>query len=204
VFTSHATNLVPGDTNAETDIFVHNLKTQVTRRVSLASGGVQSTGGTKGWAALRPSISANGRVVAFSSNANNLVTPRPTHQYHWYVTNLVTGKTELVDRIRDGSPSAQGAGWGIVSPDGRFVVFASPDANIGRGDTNAAVDVFVRDLKTGTTRRVSVTTRGVQGNGASTGALATTPGAAVVAFQSEATNLVSNDTNGVADVFTHR
>ena len=87
-----------------------------------------------------------------------------------------------------------------ISADGRFVAFDSEATNLVPGDTNDASDVFVRDRQTGTTRRVSVSSGGAQGNGASFDPAISADGR-FVAFNSDATNLVPGDTNGAADVF---
>ena len=87
-----------------------------------------------------------------------------------------------------------------ISADGRFVAFSSDATNLVPGDTNGTADVFVRDRQTGTTRRVSVGPGGAQGNGDSVDPALSADGR-FVAFESDATNLVPGDTNGVDDVF---
>jgi Tol biopolymer transport system component len=201
-FTSSARNLVAGDTNGVSDIFVHDLLRHVTRRVSLRTGGAQATTGYKGTGSYAPTISANGRVLAFGSASYDLVpTNNPLHQFDSYVVNLDTGVTQLAEHTLDGGPTPGGSSASI-SPDGRFVVLGTGDQLVA-GDTNSANDVFVRDLRTNRTVRVSVTSRGTQANGSSSGGVAA-DGGRVVAFNSEATNLVARDTNGAVDVFTHR
>jgi Tol biopolymer transport system component len=201
-FASTATNLVTDDTNGVGDIFVHDLTTSVTRRVSLTSAGQQVTTGFKGSGSFSPSISHDGKVVAFLSNSYSLV-PNASHlhQIDSYVVNLNTGVMRRVEKTFDGAETARGADSPSVSPDGRFVLFSSSDANVVSGDTNANSDVFVRDLRTGRTRLVSVGRHGAQADGGSGNPVASS-GAAVVAFDSTATNLVANDTNGVNDIFT--
>src|SRR5439155_287868 len=89
-----------------------------------------------------------------------------------------------------------------VSADGRFVAFASFADNLVIGDTNGASDVFVRDRVAGTTTRVNVSTAGVQAD-ADSFDLALSADGRVIAFRSNADNLVANDTNSAADVFVH-
>jgi Tol biopolymer transport system component len=102
---------------------------------------------------------------------------------------------------RTGGPANNSSRLDAITPDGRFVLFDSRASNLVRGDTNRAQDVFVRNLATGRTRRVSVGWRGQQANGASQGN-AITPDGRFILFTSTATNLVRHpDTNGVADVF---
>jgi len=96
--------------------------------------------------------------------------------------------------------------YGDMTPDGRFVVFASAASNLVPGDTNGVGDVFVRDRRTGVTERVSVGARGVQGNGDSNFlGIATAPAISdngrYVAFKSDASNLVKGDRNQLTDVF---
>src|SRR5881296_2513689 len=87
-----------------------------------------------------------------------------------------------------------------LSADGRFVAFDSAATNLVTGDTNGVSDVFVHDRQTGTTERVSVASDGTESNAASLGSALSADGR-FVAFQSDATDLVASDTNGVTDVF---
>jgi TolB protein len=106
------------------------------------------------------------------------------------------GTTEWVS-IPSGGGRGGGSDRPAISADGRFVAFDSYAADLVRGDTNGALDVFVRDRKTGTTRRVSMSWNGKQGDGASGGA-AISAGGRFVAFDSAATNLVPGDTNAAS------
>jgi Tol biopolymer transport system component len=200
-FASTATNLVTDDTNGVGDIFVHDLRTSVTRRVSLTSAGQQVTTGNRGSGSFSPSISHDGKVVAFVSNSFTLV-PNASHlhQLDSYVVNLNTRVMRRVEKTFDGAETANGARRASVSPDGHFVVFSSADANVVAGDTNGKADVFARDLTTDQTSLVSVNGNGTQSDGYSDSPVASS-GATVVAFDSNATNLMTNDTNGVSDVF---
>jgi Tol biopolymer transport system component len=208
-FTSYSTNLVRRDTNRLSDVFVHNLTTHVTSRVSLATGGKQVNTGVAGRGSFAPTISANGRVVAFVSASYTLVPQRkPVHTLDGYVVNLDTHVTRLAERTLNGRPGQSGTIDPAISPDGRFVVFRSDDGNLVPADTNGLGDVFVRDLKTNKTVRVSVKSTGRQvttneGTEDVSRSVASS-GAAVVAFESSATDLVPNDTNHQPDVFTHR
>jgi len=195
-FESAATNLVGGDTNGLTDIFVKNRKTGKTHRVSLRSNGAQPNATSS-----FTDISPNGRYVTFTSSATNLVAGD---------TNAV-GDVFLHDRnnkkTRRVSIGAAGEGNGAsllssVSNKGQ-VVFASVATNLVGGDTNGAIDVFVRNTSPSNTRRISISTAGVQGNSGSPTSWSPHISASgrYVAFESAATNLVANDTNGVSDVF---
>ena len=194
-FTSAATNLVSGDTNGYADIFVHDSETGVTTRVSVASDGSQSNDLSDS-----PSISADGRFVAFRSNATNLVGGDTNHEQDVFVHNRATGQTELVSVASDG---AQGNDWSAspsISADGRYVAFVSSATNLVSKDTNGTKDIFIRDQQTGATTRTSVAWGGLQSNGPSDSPSISADGR-FVAFKSNATNLVSEDTNDYADIF---
>ncbi len=193
-FTSLATNLVPGDTNGTWDIFVHDRQSGATERVSVATGGAQGNS-----ASGIPSISRNGRYVAFESMASNLV-PGDTNNFQdVFVRDLRSGTTERVSVATGGTQSSGNAGWASISSDGRYVAFNSTAADLVPGDTNGAWDDFVHDRLSGTTERVSVATGGAQGDGYS-GIASISGDGRYVAFMSGASNLVPGDV-GYEDVF---
>jgi Tol biopolymer transport system component len=198
-FMSYTSMLVPGDTNNAPDVFVHDLLTGQTTRVSVDSAGLEANGGSD-WCAL----SADGRHVAFMSNATNLVAGDTNGVADVFVHDLLTGQTTCVSVDSTGAPgdAASGNWYGnfSVSPDGRSVAFGSAATNLVAGDTNGASDVFVRDLLTGQTTRVSVDAAGAQGNGPSNSPSFSGDGF-LLGFDSSATNLVAGDSNGQADVF---
>src|SRR4051812_35146460 len=154
VFDSHASNLVADDTNGWADVFVRDLMTGVTRRVS-----VTSSEGQANRARLFAAVSADGRYVAFASDASNLVAGDTNHTGDVFVRDLVKGVTRRVSvSSNEGQTTREGwSGDGALSADGRYVVFSSAASNLVPGDTNHRRDVFVRDLMKGVTRRVSVT-----------------------------------------------
>ena len=132
-------NLVQGDTNGVSDIFVRDRKTGTTTRVSVATGGTQGTG-----VSTDPAISADGRYVAFSSEATNLVQGDTNGVSDIFVRDRKTGTTT---RVSVSSSGAQGDGESIIpaiSADGRFVAFYSWATNLVQGDTNGVSDIFVR------------------------------------------------------------
>src|SRR5438093_242361 len=201
-FVSSATSLVAGDTNGATDVFVHDRQTGTTERVSVGSGGgTQGTGNSGGFFAF-PALSGDGRLVAFQSDATNLVAGDTNGATDVFVHDRQTGTTERVS-VASGGRQGNGTSAGpALSADGRFVAFYSTATNLVAGDTNGATDVFVRDRQTGTTERASVASGGTQGNGSSAGPVLSADGG-LVAFHSTATNLVAGDANGAYDVFVH-
>ena len=166
--------------------------------VSLADNGDQSN-----QAVVSPQISANGRYVAFVSSASNLVRGDTNDTWDVFVRDLRGGTTKRVSVSGTGAQSDGQAHGAEISADGRYVAFSSYATNLVPGDTNDSSDVFVRDLVTGTTSRVSVTSTGEQANGFSAFSMAISADGRYVLFDSEATNLVPGDTNGVRDIFVH-
>jgi hypothetical protein len=196
-FESGASNLVPGDTNRHEDVFVHDRQTGQTRRVSVSSTGAQSNN-----ASHVPFLSGDGRFVAFHSSANTLVPGDTNATNDCFVHDLTTG---LTSRVSVDSAGGQGNAWShgsSISADGRYAAFFSHSDNLVPGDTNLKQDAFVHDRLSGQTRRVSVDSSGVQGDGDSLSAFVSADGR-FVAFDSAAGNLVPGDTNQRWDAFVH-
>ena len=199
-FASDATNLVPGDTNAQPDMFVRDRTTGVTERVSVDSAGNEANG-LNFWG---PAISGDGRYVAFTSSATNLVLNDTNGQDDIFVHDRSTGITERVNVDSAGNQSNGYSGFlGIaINADGRYVAFDSNATNLVPDDTNGIGDIFLHDRTTHTTERVSVDSSGNQANGWSD-VEAISPDGLHVAFTSEASNLVQGDTNAKWDIFIH-
>jgi hypothetical protein len=198
-FLSSASNLVASDTNGFRDIFVRDVAQGVTTRVSVASDGTEGDG----HAGVFPSISADGSLVAFSSEATNLVANDNNNSLDVFVHDLETGETTRVSVSSTGDEGDQGSYFPSISEDGLFVAFSSTASNLVPNDTNIR-DVFIHDLTTHETVRVSERA----GGGTSDGGSHTFPESISadgkrVAFVSIATNLVSDDTNAGWDVFIH-
>ncbi len=192
-FESNAADMVPGDGHG-TDIFVFDRQTGVMELVSIASDGARANGECS-----LAVISATGRWVVFQSEADNLAADDTNKATDVFLRDRQTGSTELVSVGPDGRAVGGGSARG-VSADGRYVSFCSASADLVPADTNQVDDVFVRDMQTGVTERVSVSTSGKQANKGSWDCTLSRDGR-IVAFQSEASNLVPADTNGVADIF---
>ena len=167
-----------------------------TIRISVASDGTQSNGGS-----IYPSISDDGRYVAFTSDASNLVPGDTNGADDVFVHDLLAGTTERVSVASEGTQGNGGSWWAIISGNGRYVVFSSSASNLVIGDTNESQDVFVHDRQTGSAERVSVASDGTQGDASSGITAAISVDGRYVAFSSDATNLVGGDTNGATDVF---
>ncbi|MGB7895074.1 MAG: calcium-binding protein, partial [Microcoleus sp.] len=149
-FQSQASNLVPGDTNNKNDIFVRDLSTNTTTRVSVDSAGIQGNNDS-----FNPSISADGRFVAFAS-FSNLVPGDTNNQPDIFVRDLLSNTTTRVSVDSAGNQGNSLSNNSAISADGRFVAFQSYASNLVPGDTNNQFDIFVRDLSTNTTTRASV------------------------------------------------
>jgi Tol biopolymer transport system component len=192
-FETYASNLLPGV--AAGNVVVYDRTTARLSPVSVAADG------TAAWSdSFAPSISDNGRYVAFVSYSADLAPGDTNEAGDIYVRDLVAGTTVRASVSDDDHEIAGDSRGGEVSNNGRYVTFWSRDSTLVPGDTNAAPDVFVRDLRAGTTRRVSTSSDGEPGDGSSDQPDLTPDGRYVV-FNSGATNLVPGDTNGVDDVF---
>jgi Tol biopolymer transport system component len=228
-------DLVAADSGLYVDIFVHDRDADEdgiyddedgtydpgevsTVRVSVDSGGNEGNEDSSA-----PSISTDGRYVAFESIATNLVLPVSNGFIHIFVHDRDAdedgiyddedgtydpGEVSTVQVSVDSAGTEGNADSGVpsISGNGRYVAFQSDATNLlGVGnDTNNSADVFVHDLQTGTTTRVSVDSTGSEGNGDSHSPSISSDGR-YVAFESDADNLVGagNDTNGSTDIFVH-
>jgi Tol biopolymer transport system component len=196
-FTSFASNMVSGDTNARNDVFLRDRQNGTTERVSVGPNGAQGNDTSYG-----SSLSADGRFVAFTSNASNFFAGDNNTAGDVFLRDRLSGTTELISLATGGQFGNVDSWSPSLTPDGRLVAFVSSATNLVTGDTNAFPDIFVRDRGLGTTERVSISTGGGEGNGVSTLCSISANGR-FVSFISAATNLVGGDTNGARDVFLH-
>jgi Tol biopolymer transport system component len=197
-FESDAFNLVPDDNNNEWDVFVHDMDQGITSRVSVSTAGTESDNGS-----FYPATSSIGRYVTFSSWAGTSLAPGDNHfSSNIYLRDMDEGITSRVSISTAGTQTNGNSYKPDISTDGRLICFHSGANNLVSGDTNSKFDIFLRDTALEITSRISVSTAGTQSNGRSFDAVISADGR-YIAFDSEATNLVSDDTNGTMDVFLH-
>ncbi len=194
-FESYADNLVPGDTNGSWDIFVYDRQAGTTQRVSVASDGTEGNDRS-----FSPSISGNGRYVAFESSATSLVAGDTNGKIDIFVYDRQAGTTERVSVASDGNEYSDHSIQPSISGNGRWIAFASYGDNLTEGNTGGTCGVFVHDRETGTTTRASVDGDGAGGNGKAFWPSISADGRSVV-FESLASNLVEGDANNTWDVF---
>ena len=199
VYESIATNLVAGDTNGVQDVFATDIYpggVYGTYIISVGPEGQPADGPSR-----EPSISAGNQYVAFTSDATNFVAGDTNGVSDVFVRDRNAGTTARASVNSAGEEATGPSYLPVISANGQFVVFISEATNLVEGDTNGVADVFIRDLEAGTTERVSVSTEGVQANGAALGRPSVSSDGMFVGFVSGASNLVAGDTNGAADVF---
>ncbi|MFO7533150.1 MAG: hypothetical protein R6W93_11870 [Candidatus Limnocylindrales bacterium] len=195
-FESESDNLVNVDANGVVeDVFLHDRQTGRTILVSVRSNGTQGDLNS-----TDPSVSANGRFVAFESNATNLVANDNNGVKDVFVFDRTTKQTTLVSRRSNGTIGNGSSGAASISADGRYVAFESDANNLVKNDTNGDADVFIHDRSTGKTILASRRPNGRVGNNESDNPAMSGNGR-FVAFESQASNLVSGDTNNAKDVF---
>lgn len=196
-FDSPASNLTALDTHGVYQIYVRDRLVGTTRCVSLSTGGECADAH-----AGDPRMSRDGRFIAFSSAAGNLVPGDDDGPFaaDVFVHDRRTGATTEVSWGLGGAPVLVNAALDGLSDDGRFLTFHSVAANLVAGDDNGLSDVFLHDRTTGLTELVSRGLWGRAGHGTSAGS-AVSADARYVAFSSEADDLVPGDLNGKGDVF---
>lgn len=194
-FSSEATDLVPGDVNLLRDVFLRDRAGGANVLVSAGIGGASANGRSG-----EPAISADGRFVAFTSEAANLVAGDTNNSADVFVRDLVAGTTKRVSLGAGGVQGNQASQHPAISGDGKYVAFTSRATNLVSGDSNGRSDVFVRNIVTKTTTRVSLASGGAQGNGNSLRPTISADGRAV-AFESLATNFTPTTTSGFSNTF---
>lgn len=205
-YESSASDLVPGDTNSQTDIFLHELRTNTVTRVSVGANGTQSNGGS-----TSPAISQDGRYVAFESVATNLVANDTNSSQDIFVHDRITATTVRVSIASNGAAAATHCLHPVISGDGRFVVFVSAANNLSAGDSNTLIDVFLHDRdpdqnglfdeNSGST--VRITPSSSTASAGSSNFPSISRNGQYVAYSSFDSTLVSNDSNSRQDIFLY-
>ena len=196
-FQSEANNLLIDENDYGPGVFVHDRVTDQTECVSIASDGTLANRGS-----FYPSISANGRYVAFSSEGYNLVPEDTSPLNDVFVHDRVNGTTEIISIAPDGTPANGESNLPSISSDaGRYVAFSSEATNLVSG-TTMWTSIFVKNLDSGVIQKVSVSSIGTEGNHWS-GFPSISGDGSMIAFESQADNLVPGDNNNESDVFVH-
>ena len=197
VFDSDSTNLVPGDTNGFADVFLHDRLSGTTSRISVGQGGAQGNS-----VSAEPSISADGRWVAYATASTNIVVPDTTGSPNAdvVVVDLLTFTTRRASQTAGGLQATGDSRNPRISADGRFVAFTTTATNLypGNGPGN---DIYVWDALTGDLRPASVSSSGVAGNNESRDCAISGDGR-FVAFESFATNLIPGS-SGIPKLIVH-
>lgn len=194
-YVSAATDLVPGDTEGKTDVFLWSEGTQSVLRVSQTpegAGGNSMSG--------PPAISADGRYVVYSTASDNLVAPDTNNYDDILRWDRVSQESILVSLTQAGSQVFADFWSPAISADGEHVTFASRGFPVGAGETTGVFDIYVRSVGAATTRRISQASSGTNGNDSSVLPAISGDGTVIV-FASAATNLVPGDSNAVEDIF---
>lgn len=196
-FSSQSSNILSGGTNGQMQVFLKDLENSVTQLVSVNSSGAQGNGQS-----FSPSLDSSGKVIVFLSYATNIVAGDTNSQIDIFLRNLEVNSTSLVSVSSSGVQANGYSSNPDVSADGRFVVFDSYASNLVASDTNGRSDIFLRDTQLNTTTIVSIDSSGNLGNGHSFSPKISADGRFIL-FLSQASNLVSDDTNGAQDIFVH-
>ncbi|MEK6749872.1 MAG: putative Ig domain-containing protein [Pseudomonadota bacterium] len=195
IYSSTASNLVSGDTNGFRDIFMYDRRNNSLKKITHNLSGGATDGNSSDVA-----VSGDGHFVVFASDATQLVASDANALRDIFVYDRDTDSYEKISNGVGGVAANGNSYWPSISNDGRYVAFVSEANNLVSGDTNAARDAFVFDRNTGVMKRIG--SLGGQNNGAS-GHVAVSGDGQYVVFESDATNLVSSDSNGVTDVFLY-
>jgi Tol biopolymer transport system component len=200
-FASKASNLVAGLPSRYSQIFVRD-RTAAIRLVSVGFGG-----GPANADSTQPALSSDGHYLAFASSADNLVPGDDNASSDIFEVDLLTGAIHRVSVTSQGGQARGNSYNPSISADGRLVSFTSDAGNLVPHDRNRAADVFVHDLATGVTRRVSVSSKGKEQNQAVPSPFEqfsdlSGDGHHIV-FDSNATNLTPGAGSGQTSVFSH-
>lgn len=199
VYSSSRNNLVAGDTNDKSDIFLWDRTTRSNRRLTVNAFGTQADADS-----LFPAISADGQHVVFTSDATNLTTDLLSSSDNVFHIDVSTNVISLISKDSSGNAADNTSELSAISGDGRYVVFDSRASNLVANDTNGETDVFLHDRSTGQTTRISRASGGGEGDDDSYYPSISDDGSTIL-FASEADNLgdsPSDDPND-CDFFVH-
>lgn len=192
---SFATNLVPGDMNFSSDIFLRDITNGTTVRVNMAWDGSEANADS-----VSPAVSMDGRYVAFRSQADNLIPDDLNQNPDVFLYDLQTGDIMVASQASDGS-QANGPSYNPhISGDGRMIAFLSLATNLAPGPASTHLQLYVCDAAHMTTTLLSAAPDGLPGNDNSQNPAISLDGHWVT-FDSDSTNLVADDTNGHTDIF---
>jgi Tol biopolymer transport system component len=198
-FVSYSEGLVPGDDNLGPDVFVRDRSTGATTAASVSSAGALPQYVSFRAQSQQPSISADGRYVAFSSNARDLVAGDDFIDYDVFLRDRVAGTTRMASVTSSGEQAFGGDSVGpSISADGRFVAFHSNAGNLSPGGGFGTSDIIVFDVARNVTKPLTLGQDFDQDDSVFP---SLTADGGQVAFTSSSNDLVANDTNGVSDVF---
>lgn len=197
-FLSRSTNLVTTTTLTNLQQFHHDRETGLTQATSLTAAGLQD--GSTDQSSYRSALSANGRFASFIHSGGNLAPPDTNAKKDVLIRDLWTLTTTRASLGSAGESSTDHCTQFSLSASGRFMVFQTAGSGLIASDTNGVADLYLRDLALNVTSRISVSTAGVEGNGASSLGWISANGRYVL-FSSAASNLVVNDTNASGDAF---
>ena len=195
LFQSYADNLVPDDTNSSMDLFIKDLSTGVVTRVSTAVDGTESSADS-----YNASFSADGKKVVFESYADNLIPNDTNSSNDIFIKNIASGVVTRVSVAADGTEADSSSYNPSLSADGKKVIFESMASNLVPGYSSGGNYIYIKDLQTGEVSIVSANTEGAVPDSDSYNASISADGKKAI-FESLATNLVADDTNGTSDIF---
>ncbi len=196
VLYSAATNLVVNDTNNQNDVFRYDMQTSQVIRVSITYDGSEAIGGASSYAA----ISDNGRYVAYRSLAINLVANDTNAKADIFYRDITGNTTTRVSVNSSGNQANNASLYVIMDGSGRNIYFATSTSNFDANDTNNTYDIYKHDMVTGSTILVSKSTGGSIANYSRSSVDCDINGFNVV-YLSNASNLVTGDTNTYSDIF---
>ncbi len=196
IYQSTATDIVTGDTNSRLDVFLYDRSTGNTERVSRGAMGAQGNHDSREGA-----VSEDGRYVAFTSRASNFVAGDTNNSGDVFVLDRTLDTIELVSKSTAGTLGDSASDQPSISSDGRYVAFRSSATNLVAGDTNGFHDVFLRDRTMSTTIKVTEALGGGNTDGASQ--TVDMDNGTYIGFETNATNMATNDSNGLSDIFVY-